>query len=584
RGILLRDLKPSNVMLGRYGETLVVDWGLAKHLSSRDGEPEEEVMLPASEASMTETLPGAALGTPQYMSPEQAAGRLDELGTRSDIYGLGASLYHLLTGRAPFDGAELHVLLEQVRTGRFKRPRQVRRSLPRPLEEVCLKAMALRPEDRYASAQELAEDIERWLADEPVTAYEEPGWQQMRRWIRRHALQVGLGSIVAFAVLVSWFAYLAFESTVNSSREALIEGTQESNRFAAQFVASSISWQINQRFDMLEDVSRSNRMRLLVAAAAGQDRASPERQALQRQLERVRKEYDSVLGQGSEIWSIYDDRGFQVARSPLPTAAERDTIGENFAYRDYFHHRGRDLPRGSDLRDVQPYRSRLPYISSIHRETVSERWVVPFSIAIWDSDEPGAKVIGVLTMAVFLGGFGELRNYNGPQFATLVNLGPDEAGGRGLILQHPDLVASSAQYYIDPNSEQTLQHLATTMYRLQQEGRPASEALRAPTYLAWSAAYRDPVGHIIPLYAGEWMAEAWPVFINLPNHERINTGWVVIIQEPRDGALKPIRTLRQELIQLGLLALGLLLLLVAVIYAAVALFSRRRATPPKAIH
>src|SRR5262245_41042464 len=105
RGVLHRDIKPGNVIVGRHGETLVVDWGLAKPLGRTDSEAPgaERPLLPSSASGSAETL----LGTPAYMSPEQAAGELDRLGPRSDVYSLGATLYCLLTGRPPFEGEDL---------------------------------------------------------------------------------------------------------------------------------------------------------------------------------------------------------------------------------------------------------------------------------------------------------------------------------------------------------------------------------------------------------------------------------------------------------------------------------------------
>ncbi|HVS33935.1 MAG TPA: tetratricopeptide repeat protein, partial [Gemmataceae bacterium] len=188
RGVLHRDLKPANVMLGKYGETLVVDWGLAKPLGgSINGEGASEGPLqPASSGDSAPTQMGKAVGTPAYMSPEQAAGRPDQLGPVSDVYSLGATLYCLLTGKAPFERGDLGGVLQRVQRGDFPRPRQVRRDVPRALEAVCLKAMALRPEDRYATSNALAEDVEKWLADEPTTAYREPWRVRAWRWVKRH--------------------------------------------------------------------------------------------------------------------------------------------------------------------------------------------------------------------------------------------------------------------------------------------------------------------------------------------------------------------------------------------------------------
>src|SRR5262249_20089940 len=147
RGVLHRDLKPSNAILGNYGETLVVDWGLAKPTGRpvEEGGVAEEVLRPGSAAATTQTRVGQVRGTPAFMSPEQARGKVNELGPAADIYSLGAVLYCLLTGKVPFDGPDVGAVLRQAQKGEFALPRQVRREVPRALEAACLKAMALRP-------------------------------------------------------------------------------------------------------------------------------------------------------------------------------------------------------------------------------------------------------------------------------------------------------------------------------------------------------------------------------------------------------------------------------------------------------
>ncbi len=165
RGVVHRDLKPENIMLGPFGETLVVDWGFAKLLPGADGDEPETVGTdqPAQDASMTQ--PGSVMGTPRYMSPEQADGDLDRVGPASDIYSLGAILYCVLVGHGPFPGGDLRDVLGRVRRGIFPAPRRLRRSVDPALEAICLKAMALDPPDRYATALDLANELETWLAD-----------------------------------------------------------------------------------------------------------------------------------------------------------------------------------------------------------------------------------------------------------------------------------------------------------------------------------------------------------------------------------------------------------------------------------
>jgi serine/threonine protein kinase len=175
RGIIHRDLKPDNIMLGAFGEVYVVDWGLAKPFNQAAAAncQNTEALVPVSASESTPTRMGSVVGTPQFMSPEQAAGALHQLGPASDIYSLGATLYCMLTNKSPFpDPREIGIqeLLHQIQRGEFLPPRQVGDAIPSPLEDICLKAMALHPENRYRSASEMALDIENYLDHKPVFA------------------------------------------------------------------------------------------------------------------------------------------------------------------------------------------------------------------------------------------------------------------------------------------------------------------------------------------------------------------------------------------------------------------------------
>ncbi|MBV8232796.1 MAG: serine/threonine protein kinase [Planctomycetaceae bacterium] len=202
RGVSHCDIKPKNIMLGKYDETLVVDWGLARPFQRRqeDRARGEETLVPSSGENGSGTPVEGVVGTPAYMSPEQSEGRWDLIGPASDIYALGVTLYAILTGRPPFSGRRVLDVLDAVRRGDFPPPLQVRPDVPRALDAICRKAMALKAEDRYATALELADDLERWLADEPVTAYREPLAVRLARWGRRHrTLVAGATALLVMA-------------------------------------------------------------------------------------------------------------------------------------------------------------------------------------------------------------------------------------------------------------------------------------------------------------------------------------------------------------------------------------------------
>ncbi len=229
RGILHRDIKPGNIIIGKHGETLVVDWGLAKPLGQAEPgqSSDERAIVPSGASGSAETLPGTALGTPAYMSPEQARGELERLGPRSDVYSLGATLYCLLTGRKPFEGEDIGELLHKVQRGEFVRPRQLDPSQDKALEAVCLKAMAAKPEDRYASCRALAEDVERWMADEAVSAHREAWTERLARWTRRHRARAQAVAAALLAVAsIATVAALLVDRARRAEKAARAKVTQ----------------------------------------------------------------------------------------------------------------------------------------------------------------------------------------------------------------------------------------------------------------------------------------------------------------------------------------------------------------------
>ncbi len=218
RGVLHRDIKPGNIIVGKHGETLVVDWGLAKPLGRVEpgSDGGERTLVPSSASGSADTLPGSALGTPAYMSPEQARGELDRLGPRSDVYSLGATLYCLLTGKPPYAGDDIGEVLRMVQRGEFAPPRQLDPSLDKALEAVCFKAMATKPEDRYPTPKALADDLERWMADEPVSAWSEPWTRKLLRWLTRHRTGVTGAAAAVLAGVVGLSAVLAVQTQANA--------------------------------------------------------------------------------------------------------------------------------------------------------------------------------------------------------------------------------------------------------------------------------------------------------------------------------------------------------------------------------
>jgi serine/threonine protein kinase len=266
RRIAHRDLKPANIAVGEFGELMVLDWGLAKLLDCPDdadvSEERREIAL-SDDADTDRTVKGRIMGTPAYMAPEQAAGRTEVVGAAADIYALGGILFEILTGEPPhkllqrYEPDKLERLSRQPRmssivtqitrhhqsslrppslasiagqvrentmdmlariiSGAIPMPRDIDPMVPRPLEAIAAKAMQLVPSDRYRDASEIAEDVSRWLADEPIAVYHDTRQERLGRWMRKNRtkVQAGVASLAA-VVVVALVAGLA----INQARKA----------------------------------------------------------------------------------------------------------------------------------------------------------------------------------------------------------------------------------------------------------------------------------------------------------------------------------------------------------------------------
>jgi serine/threonine protein kinase len=200
RGVIHRDLKPSNVMLGPYGETLVLDWGLAKLMEEVETPDPERSQLRVEALEESErSAGGAVIGSPAYMAPEQAQGRTEEVSIRTDIYLLGGVLFEILTGQPPHPRAH-----EYIRCPDPPHPREVLPTVPVALDGITARCMAPRQEDRFQQVQDLVREVERWLADEPIVAYqalvagfrdlsrEQPDNKVVREQLAEHLVSLGI--------------------------------------------------------------------------------------------------------------------------------------------------------------------------------------------------------------------------------------------------------------------------------------------------------------------------------------------------------------------------------------------------------
>ncbi len=254
RGVLHRDLKPENVLLDEAGEPYLTDFGLARLA-------EMDIRLTRSQSS---------IGTPAYVAPEVARGGSAQATVLSDVYGLGAILYELLTGQMPFTGATPLEVLRQVTDTEVRRPSAVLAMVNRDLETVCLKAIAKEPQQRYADCAAFARDLDHWLAGRPIEARPVGPWERAGKWVRRRPLIASLLGLLLLALLViavgSWQVSRSRRETAQAQRQSLVRLNVET---AARLVAerdsaASLPYQLAaMRLDLADPAAeRMHRIRL----------------------------------------------------------------------------------------------------------------------------------------------------------------------------------------------------------------------------------------------------------------------------------------------------------------------------------
>ncbi|MEW6368079.1 MAG: serine/threonine-protein kinase [Acidobacteriota bacterium] len=244
RGVIHRDIKAENVMLGEFGETVVLDWGLAKvrgqrdirgHEIARDGRLWQDAMAGL-------TVNGSILGTPHHMSPEQARGELEMIDERSDVWALGTVLYEMLTGRRVFEGETHAQVIQKVLNDRVTPPRRIEPGVPPELESVCMWALHRDPSLRYADARELAAEIEAFQSGARVAAHEYTSWDHFRRFAAKHRPMI----VAAAATLLAMIIALVFMTASYTRERAALAKERREHLLANYHIAQGVNERAGQ--------------------------------------------------------------------------------------------------------------------------------------------------------------------------------------------------------------------------------------------------------------------------------------------------------------------------------------------------
>ncbi len=509
RGIVHRDIKPKNIMLGKYGETLVVDWGIAIPFQ-REGQfrvKDEKTLVPQSTETKKSGREGE--GTPVFMSPEQAAGH-DNLGPATDIYSLGTVLYRTLTGKFAFDGDSAIHIKTAIMKGDFIPPRKIDKSIPTPLEAICIKAMQLRKTDRYPTADAMAVDLENYLAEAPVSAHRYTWLEKLAGRIRQH--QTLFTTLFATALLLMGLSVFASGKLLriqNKTQRLLTSASAaqgESLNLTCLMTARTIEYNLEARLMALEDLAGSSDLVALVMNPNQQNRVK-----ILQMLQSRRKAIQTRLE--SESWFLLNADGQLLCLARDDQSLDELYANQRHALKSYFHGQEFDLPKEPDNESIKPIDQ--PSLSPVYFSAPDHRELCCLSVPVLSDQQ---TTIAVLAMEIKMGQFEPLIEADqqiddqNHRFATLVEMKGDL---KGTLLHHPGIKDLSAE------SVKTVQICEAMHDALSQIDIASSEPASIVDYV-------DPLGQS---YSGNWLSTALPIKIRNRDNRQLDCGWFLMVQD-----------------------------------------------------
>jgi hypothetical protein len=478
RGVLHRDLKPANILLDEHGRPHVSDFGTAKRI----GEP-----------GMTE--PGMMVGTPTYMAPEQAHGGDSSVTTAVDVYSLGVVLYELITGKPPFNG-DLVSVMRALREADPVPPHKIAPAVPRDLETICLKCMEKQPGARYRTAEELADDLERFVRGDPIAARPASLTGRAWRFTRRHwlAVGVGVGMLLLLAVLAATAVSVARSQELELQRNAL-----RTNAYAAHANAGAVAFLLREQIDELKRIAADPAVARLLQNVGGDT------------LEQWRSHtrFENI--------ALYDRSGTMKSQAYSPS----NNVGKDYSFRDYFIGASRLGKAG--LREG--------HISRAFKSEADKRYKFAISTPIYDQN--GWAGVLMATIGTDFA-FGQKRHDHAGdagRMEVVVALrdrsrDSTEGAGEHVVIWH-DGLAHGAEVPMDSPRLRELRKTSADHKQLtwrDREPEPITDD-----------AHRDPV----PGFEGCWLAGFSTVE---------GTDFVVIVQTRCDAAVEPTARLPRLLI------------------------------------